>query len=245
MVNTADPVIFWVLMIVAYVVMGTLLLIAVAFIRRGQQARYLRHIHTLHRQYRPVLAKILSGVKTPAAMEALGELSLNNLELLVDPLFSKRKLTARQLVFLQNLCADLSLIELWQRRTVKGRLSTALSTGSGVRAKPDRALMRHLLRAKSIRNLGRLRHQPSWPFLVKALDDRHSDVQLVALRSLGAVGVPESFPSLCERFHAAVLGESTPPPLPALRAAMVDFDLACAPSLLPSLRHTDRRLRVQ
>lgn len=245
MVNTADPVTFWVLMIVAYVVMGTLLLIAVAFIRRGQQLRYLRYIHTLHRQHRPVLAKILSGVKTPAAMEALGGLSRNNLELLVDPLFSRRKLTARQLGFLQSLCADLGLIELWQRRTVKGSLSTTLSTGHGVQANPDHALMRHLLRAKSIRNLGALRHRPSWPFLVKALDDRHTDVQLVALRSLGAVGAPASFPSLCERLHAAVLGEATSPPLPALRAAMVDFDLACAPSLLPSLLHTDRRLRLQ
>ena len=71
MVNTADPVTFWILMILAYVVMGTLLLIAVAFIRRWQQARYLGYIHALHRQYRPLLAKILSGVQTPAATEAI------------------------------------------------------------------------------------------------------------------------------------------------------------------------------
>ena len=71
--------------------------------------------------------------------------------------------------------------------------------------------MRYLLRAKSIRNLGTLRHRPSWPLLVNALDDRHPDIQLVALRSLAALGAPESFPVLRERLHAVVQGNSTIP----------------------------------
>jgi hypothetical protein len=31
------------------------------FIRRWQQIRYARYVHTLQRRYRPVLAKVLSG----------------------------------------------------------------------------------------------------------------------------------------------------------------------------------------
>ena len=80
-------------MILVSVVTGTCLLIAVAFIRRWQQIRYARYLHTLQRQYRPVLAKLLSGARSPSGIEALRELPLAELELLLDPLFSKRKIT--------------------------------------------------------------------------------------------------------------------------------------------------------
>ena len=72
----------------------------------------------------------------------------------------------------------------------------------------------------------------------------HPDIQLVALRSLAAVGAPESFPVLRDRLHAVVQGESPSPPLQALQAAMVSFDLACVPALLPSLRHANRQIRL-
>ena len=188
---------------------------------------------------------MLSGAASPSGIEALRELPLADLELLLDPLFSKRKLTERCLVFLQALCAELGLIELWQSRLANGRPAASQSSGNGAHADlPDRAVMRYLLRAKSIRNLGTLRHRPSWPLLVNALDDRHPDIQLVALRSLAALGAPESFPVLRERLHAVVQGESPSPPLQALQAAMVSFDLTCVPALLPSLRHPDRQIRL-
>ena len=95
MVNIADPVTQWAFIILVSVVMGTCLLIAVAFFRRWQQIRYARYIHTLQRKYRPVLAKLLSGVRSPSEIEALRELPLADLELLLDPLFSRRKLPER------------------------------------------------------------------------------------------------------------------------------------------------------
>src|SRR5208283_3530564 len=128
--------------------------------------------------------------------------------------FSRRKLTERQLVFLQALCAELGLIALWQNRTAKGHLAASKSSDHTAPGDlPDRAVMRYVLRAKSIRNLGKLRHQPSWPLLVKALDDSHPDIQLVALRSLAALGAPEGFHVLRERLHAVVQGESSSPPM--------------------------------
>jgi len=244
MVNTSDPVTSLALMTLFAVVMGTLLLVAVAFFRRWQQIRYARHAHALHRQYRPVLAKVLSGARGPCAIEGLRELSLPNLELLLDPLFSRRKLRERQLVFLQALCSELGLIALWQRRTANGHARAGDAPSA---LKPpdssDRAAIRHLLRAKSIRNLGKLRHRPSWPLLVTALDDRHRDIQWVALRSLGAIRAPESFPALRERLHAAVREGRHSPPLPGLQAAMVSFDLSCAHELLPLLRQSDSQVR--
>jgi len=245
MVNIADPVTQWAFIILVSVVLGTCLLIVVAFFRRWQQIRYARYVHALQRKYRPVLAKVLTAPPCPSGIEALRELPLADLELLLDPLFSKRKVTERCLVFLQALCAELGLLEVWQTRLANGHPAAAKSSRNGAHeGLPDRAVMRHLLRAKSIRNLGMLRYRPSWPHLVNALNDRRPDVQLVALRSLAALGAPESFPVLRERLHAVVQGDSACPPLQALRAAMVRFDLTCASALLPSLRHSDRQVRM-
>ena len=244
MAKFADPVMQWAFLIMVSVVMGTCLLILVAFFRRWQQFRYGRYIHALQRQHRPALAKLLSGARSPSDVEALRELPWEDLELLLDPLLSKRRLPERCFVFLQALCVELGLIELWQGRVVPWH---AASPSSGNRERHDvraRAGMRYLRRIKSMRNLGVLRHRPSWPLLVKALDDRHPEVQVVALRALAALGAPECFPFLRERLHAVVQGHLTSPPVHGLQAAMVSFDLTCAPALLPSLRHADRQIRL-
>lgn len=243
--SIADPVTHWAFIILVSVVMGTGLLIAVAIFRRWTQIRYVRYVHALQRQYRPVLAKVLSGVRSPEGMEALRELPLADVELLLDPLFSKRKLPDRCLVFLQALCAELGLIDLWQSRLANGRSAAFPSSGKGAHSGfPDPAGGHYLLRAKSIRNLGTLRHRPSWLLLVNALDDRHADIQSVALRSLAALGAPESFPVLREWLHAVAQGKALSPPLQGLQAAMVSYDLDCVPALLPSLRHPDCQIRM-
>jgi HEAT repeat protein len=243
MVHITNPVTQSAFMILISVLMGICLLIAVAIIRRWQQIRYSRYIHSLRRQYRPNLAQLLSGARSPAGRAALGELPLDDLEILLDPLLSKRKMTARQLAFLQALCADLGLIELWQGRLANSH-KPATSAHSAHPHFSDPAVMRHVLRAKSIRNLGTLRHQASWPLLVRALDDRHPDIQLVALRSLAALHAPQSFPALLERLHAVVQGESKFPPPQGLQAALVCFDLNCVPALVPSLRHANHQIRL-
>lgn len=244
MIHISDPVTALALMILVSVVIGTFLLITAAFIRRWQQIRYARYVHNLQCEYRPVLAKILSGVRSPSSIEALRELSLPDIDLLLDPLFSRRKLTERQRVFLQALCSELGLIAMWQARTANGRVLAASPSGDATAIISDRPAMRHLLRAKSIRNLGILHHHPSWAFLAKSLDDNHADIQLVALRSLAELGAVEGFHVLRERIHAVVLGEASSPPVPSLLAAMASFDLTCAPDLLPSLSHSNRQIRL-
>ena len=245
MLSIADPVTQWAFIMLVSVVLGTCLLIAVAFFRRWQQIRYIRYVHTLQRRYRPILAKVLSGAQTPSGIDALRELPLADLELLLDPVFSRRKLPERCVVFLRALCVELGLTDLWQSRLANGHSAARQPSGNGTRERfSGRAAMRFVLRAKSIRNLGTLRHRPSWPLLVNSLNDRHRDIQLVALRSLAAVGAPESFPALQQCVHAVVQGESTPPPLQGLQGAMANFGLTCAPALLPSLRHPDQQIRT-
>jgi hypothetical protein len=245
MIDIANPVTQWALIILLSVLVGTALLISVAFIRRWQQLRYARFVHTLQRQYRPIVAKLLCGVQSPSAIATLRELPLVEVELLLDPLFSKRKLPERCLAFLQALCLELGLIDLWQRRVANGTSSASPRSGSAARGDfRGRAGRGYLLRAKSIRNLGKLRHRPSWPLLVKALDDRHPDIQLVALRSLASLGAPDSFPALRDRLHAVVEGACSCPPRLALSCALASFDLSCLPALLPSLRHSNRQIRL-
>jgi HEAT repeat protein len=245
MVNTPNPAMQWAFIILVSVMMGTCLLIAVAFFRRWQQVRYGRHVHALQRAYRPVIAKVLSGSPNRSGIEALRELPVADLELLLDPLFSKRKLTERCQVFLRALCAELGLIERWQSRVANGDSAALKFSRKGTWGDfPDPAKMRYLLRAKSIRNLGTLRHRPSWRLLVNALDDRHPDIQSVALRSLAAIGAPESFVALQERLHAVVQRKSPSPPVQVLQATMVSFGVSCLPALLHSLSHPDRQIRL-
>jgi HEAT repeat protein len=245
MVIITDPVTEWAFFILISVVLGTGLLIAVAIFRRWTQIRYSRYVHGLQRQYRPALAKVLSGTLSPSVVAVLRGLPLPELELLLDPLFSKRRLPERCLVFLETLCVDLGLIKLWQARLASGYPASSPAAGDGFhKVLPGRKALRYLLRAKSIRNLGTLRHQSSWPLLVKTLNDRHPDIQMVTLRSLAQLGAPESFPVLRERLHAVIQAKTSSPPLQAIQAAMATFTLACVPSLLPSLRHQDREIRL-
>jgi len=224
---------------------GTCVLIIAAFFRRWQQIRYSRYNHSLQSKYRPILANVLAGTRTPSDLEALRVLPLPELELLLDPLFFKRKLPERCLAFLRALCQELGLIDLWQSRLTLG--DTEEPQPPAKVTTPDTAghpPITYLSRVKSIRNLGELRHQPSWPFLVEALDDRYPEVQFVALRALAALGAPESFPALRDRLHEVAEGESTSPSLQGLKAAMAGFDLTCVLDLLPSLRHPNRQIRM-
>lgn len=182
-----SPSTYLAVVILISVLSGTLLLVTVAFIRRWQQLRYARYVHILQREYRPVLSKILSGVPCPTAIEALHELSLADLELVLDPYFSTRELTERQRVFLQAACAELGMISLWQSRTAVSMPSAVRLTDNHTKDISTPTAKDSLSQAKSIRNLGILGHRPSWKILAKALDSRNADIQLVALRSLAAL----------------------------------------------------------
>jgi HEAT repeat protein len=244
MINITDPITQWAFAVLVSVVAGTFLLIVVAIFRRWSQVRFSRYVHDLRNRYRPFVARALSGLRIPTEINELRELPPADLEHLLDPVFSKRKVPERCLGALESLCKELGLIKLWECRAAHGLTG---STSSHERAweghSTDPPMLRHLLRAKSIRNLGMLRHRRSWRLLISTLDDRHVDLQLVALRALAAIGAPESFPVLGERLQAVVQGTASSPPLQGLQSAMANFDLASAAGLMSSLLHPNRSVR--
>jgi HEAT repeat protein len=233
------------IMTLVCVLIGMLLLITVTFIRRWQQVQYSRYGHQLQLQFRPILATLLiSGVRSPAAIAALRKLSNADLDLLLDPLFSRRKLSDRQRSYLQNICAELGLIKLWQNRIANTKVRPVKNSSNGSKQNSRRASVPYHLRAKSVRNLGLLGHQPSWAHLAYSLDDPHPDIQLAALRSLATLGSADAFSILRARLHEIVLGQRTTPPMQSLQAAMSRFSLDCVPTLLPSLSHPNRQIRL-
>jgi HEAT repeat protein len=231
--------------ILATATVGTLALAVGAMVRRWHLDRLDLRVKNLCIHYALTPATLLEGKHSAQCLASLRTLPLSSLELLLEPLLLKCVSAPPLATVLEGLCLELGLIDVWQRRILDQfgpvSLRAALSNHDGLlHLFPG---LRFLLRARSARNLGLLRHQPSWPILVKALDDPHPDVQQVALRSLAALGEPQSFPAVLDRMHKAVTDNHSPLSLYSLKAAMAKFSLSQAPQLLPSLRHPHPRVR--
>ena len=231
--------------VLATVTVATLALAVGAMVRRWHHNRFDRRVKSLRTRYAPTLARLLAGKHSAQCLASLRTLPLSSLELLLEPLLLKCVSAPALATVLEELCLELGLIDVWQRRVLDqfGPLSLreALSNPDGLLHFFSR--LHFLLRARSARNLGLLRHQPSWPILVKALDDPHPNVQQVALRSLAAIREPRSFPALLDRMHKAVTENRSRLSLYSLKVAMAKFPLSQAPQLLPSLRHPHPRVR--
>ncbi len=245
MTTVIDPVTRLAIAVLISVVAGTFTLAAVAIFRRQQETRYFHGVNRLLRNYGPILKKILSGAQSPENIGALRSLAVPDLELLLEPYFSRGRLRPYQVNALQKVCSELGLITLWRWRLAGERELIPLSVAhSGpVRLAQRLPRLNFLLRATSARNLGTLQHEASWPLLVKSLDDLHPDVRSVALRSLAQIQAPQSFGALIERLHMAVLQRIQSPSQEHLKAAMAGFELAHAHELIPSLRHPHREIR--
>jgi hypothetical protein len=232
--------------ILATVAVGTLLLAVGAMIRRWHEDRFDRRVKSLRVHY-ALTPTVLSERKYSAqCLARLRTLPLPNLELLLEPLLLKCASDPPLATVLDELCLELGLIDVWQRR-ILGQFAPlsfreALSSPDGFLHFSPR--LHFLLRARSARNLGLLRHQSSWPILAKALGDMHPDVQQVALRSLAALRQPQTFPVLLDRMNKAVTENHSGLSLHSLKAAMAKFPLSQAPQLLPALRHPQARIRM-
>jgi HEAT repeat protein len=191
-------------------------------------------------------ATLLEGKYSAQCLAELRALPLSHLELLLEPLLLKCASAPPLARALEELCLELGLIDAWQRRILHQfapiSFREALSNPDGpIHFFPG---LHFLLRARSARNLGLLRHRASWPILAKALNDPHPDVQRVALRSLAALREPQSLPALLDRMEHAVTENGSHLSLRSLKAAIAMFPLSQAPRLLPSLRRSHPRVRA-
>jgi HEAT repeat protein len=232
--------------IVIIVLLGTGALIIMAIARRQRRERYFRRIDDLRQRYSPVISSLLSQkLEYERGLGVLAGIAGLDRDYVLEQLCLAKKPTADQVPILRRLCVDLGLVKLWQRR-LSGEFDIA--TMRDMLGQPEGIIQRvarlkFLVRAKAADYLGLVQHGPSWPLLVKALEDPHPDVQGVAVRSLAAIQEPASFGPLLERLHEIVLKPAARLSLRTVKTALVNFPLKQAPDLLPSLTHAHRRLR--
>lgn len=231
--------------IVVLVAIAIVVMIITAIQRRQFRERYFERLDALRHEYGPVIAAIIDGsLEYQKGLAKLNQLTGRDRTRMLERLIFEKDLAPAHLAIIRRLCEDLGLVREWRMFLAGGKEAAVrepLFSMEGIIQRLGR--LEFLTRAKSAENLGLIRHQPSWPLLVEALQDKHPDVQGVAVHSLALIGEPKSFPALVERLQAVVTEYSTPVSLRAVKTAVVSFPLSLAPQLLPSLLHKHRRVR--
>jgi HEAT repeat protein len=228
--------------IVVAVLLGTGALIALAIARRQRRERYFQRVDEVRQRFGPVAAALLSKrIEYERGLNALKSISGLDRMYMLELLLVSKPPPPDQIPILRKVCGDLGLIKLWQRE-LSGQIAPAtLLSPQGLLTRVSR--LHFLMRAKAAENLGIIRHRESWPLLVKALDDSHADVQVVAARSLAGIGEPASFAMLLARLKGVVLDGSSRLSLRTVKAALVSFPLKQADELIPLLGGPNGRLR--
>ena len=226
--------------------LGNLILIGIVFLRRRRREQFFKRIDALRERYSPVLAGVLCGrIAYPAGLEQLRGISGADRLFILERLCLEKKPTPAEEPVLRRLCEDLGLVKIWQQRLMgqidQASLRDALVSQQGLLRRVK--FLHFLIRSKSAENLGLIHHEASWPLLVKALEDANPDVQVVAVRSLGAIQHPGSFLPLVEQLHKAVLESAPILSVRTLKSALVSFPLLSARELQASLRHPNPRIR--
>lgn len=228
------------------VLLGNCLLIGIALTRRQRRRQYFRRLDAVREKYGPVVAGILSGeIPYAQGLQELRGLSGTDRMVMLEQLCLGPAIAPGQKAALGRLSEDLGLVKIWQQRLM-GQIDPASVKEAVVHpgGLVERVgALRFLIRAKSAQNLGRIRHEASWPLLAKALEDPHPDLQSVAARALAEIRHPGSLPALLTQLHRVVEGSGSALSLRAIKSALVSFPLENADELLPSLRHANPRVR--
>ncbi len=228
------------------VLLATGTLVSLVLLRRHQRQKHFAAVDHLRENLGAILDSLLRGeisyAKGLAAVQAGRRRAEENI---FEALFEEKLLKAANIPVLRQLAADLGFVGRWQRRlqgdfeAPRFRYAFAQPGNRLAQAGP----LSFLVRAKSAEFLGLIRHRPSWPLLVRALDDRHQDVRAVAARSLGLIAEPASFPALVKRLRDSLEGRPHSLSIRHLQSAMSRFPLEAAPELLPCLDHAHPRVR--
>jgi len=228
------------------VLLGNLFLVGIVLTRRQRRRKFFQRIDALREKYGSIVPGVLSGqIPYVQGLQELRGISGSDRMSMLERLCLERKPAPGQEPVLRRLSEDLGLVKIWQQRLMgqidPASIKDALADPGGLVERVS--TLQFLIRAKSAENLGLIRHEPSWPLLVKALEDSHPDLQSVAARSLSAIGYPGSFPALVAQLHKVVLASTSALSVRAIKAALVSFPLENADEFLPSLRHPNPRIR--
>lgn len=226
--------------------LGNLFLIGIVFLRRRRRTKYFKGVDALRERYGPLIAGMLScHVDYAKGLDELRRISSPGRLSILERLCLEKKASPAEEPVLRRLCEDLGLVKIWQQRLMglvdQASLREALTNPQGLLRRVK--FLHFLIRSKSAENLGLIRHEASWPLLVKALEDPNPDIQVVAVRSLAAIHHPGSFLPLVEHLHKAVLDPASNLSVRTLKSALVSFSLQSADKLRGSLRHRNPRIR--
>ena len=108
--------------VLALVIGGTLLLAVGAMIRRSRSDRFDRRVKRLCIYYGLTPAALLQARYSAQCLARLRALPLSNLEFLLESLLLKCSSAPPLATVLQELCLELGLIDVWQRR-ILGQLA--------------------------------------------------------------------------------------------------------------------------
>jgi HEAT repeat protein len=224
------------------VLFGTGILIAMTIARRQRRERYFQRVDEVRARFEDVVKALLAGhIEYERGLDALKNLSGLDRMMMLEQLLVAKAPPPDQIPILRQTCADLGLVKLWQRE-VSGQIAAAtLMSPKGILTRISR--LHFVVRAKAAENLGMIRHTESWPLLVKALDDPHTDVQTVAARALAQLAQPESFPMVLERLRRVVTDPTYRLSLRTVKSAAVNFPLKHAGEMLPLLGDANGRIR--
>jgi HEAT repeat protein len=226
--------------------LGNILLIGIVFLRRHRRGKFFRRIDAMRTRYGPVVVGLLSGsIAYAQGLQELREICCPDRMFILEQLCLGKKPLPAEEPILRRLCEDLGLVKVWQQRLMgqidQASLREALMNPQGLLRRVK--LLHFLIRSKSAENLGLIRHEASWPLLVKALEDPNPDLQVVAVRALAAIQHPGSFPALVEQLHKAVVGAGPVLSVRTIKSALVNFPLQCAQELQLTLLHANPRIR--
>ena len=219
----------------------SLLLIVFVIGRRIQHEKDFKYLD----EFRSRLGVIFAALRdqTVSYDEALGQvrgLFSLRFQVRMEQIFLDHLRVPADVILVKRMAEDLGFVDRW--RQCLG-LMQRQGSASKREARPALQAARFFTRARNAENLGRIQHDGSWKLLAQLLWDPNADVQRVALRSLAAIGEPESFPALVEHLQNMVTHPGANFPtgifLPLLRA----FLSRVSGHLLPLFCNSNSRIR--
>lgn len=217
------------------------------FLRRAFHAAVSRHSQKLSARLEPWIEGLLDGsLDYETGLDTLREY----------PKYARRAVRERLtlafadagpecLARLSRLCTDLGLVDLWRRQLSRQPSGGLLSGLMGRGLTPLERLpgLSFVARAEAAENLGLIRDRRNSPLLVKASNDPNPAVRSVAVRALGRIHAPATFPILASRLQDAALGQGRNVSVRSLKMTLASFPLIYAADLGAMLQHPHRRVR--
>src|SRR5438128_1619934 len=157
-----------VLSMIAVILTCSASLTGITILRRWRREIYFQRIDGLRERFSTLIAALLDGAaEYNRGRDALDAISGRDRVHALELLLLERKSSPAQVPVLRRLCQDLGLVDIWQHQL----MGEGENSFRGGRRQSPHSPLGFLIRAASAQKLGLIRHQPSWPLLVRGLSD--------------------------------------------------------------------------